>query len=476
MTNVLIIDDEKEFYDVVGSLAAANEISASHAGTLGDGIQKINSHDFDIVLLRDHLPDGTAWEGITSILEVSGSPEVIVFTQKGNPDEAELVLKNGAWDYVDRPITPKAILDLLKRAMLYRREKFGGGTGSSAINANLQPEGIIGSSHALQSCLNQLAKAAQSDANVLITGESGTGKELFAAAIHNLSTRNLRGFVVVDCAALPQTLVESILFGHEKGAFTGADKSRPGLVKQADNGTLFLDEVGELDLDLQKKFLRVLQERVFRPVGGNAEVESNFRLIAATNRDLSALVARGKFREDLLFRLQAFHLELPPLRSRPTDITELAYSYMARCCQRNRFEEKRFSPDFLMVLKQYHWPGNVRELFHALEGSIAAAQGSEVLFPMHLPTNIRIQVTRKALEGKPLRTDEPSGPAGPEESLPTLLAARDKAIEKAEKEYLGKLIKRTGGDVQESCRVAGLSRSRFYALLKKYQTTLPNRV
>jgi two-component system NtrC family response regulator len=258
---------------------------------------------------------------------------------------------------------------------------------------------VTGSSARMRACLDVVALASRSEANVLISGETGTGKELFAWAIHNNSARAKNQFVVVDCASLPPSLVESTLFGYEKGAFTGADRPHKGLIKRADGGTLFLDEVGELPLSIQKSFLRVLQERKFRPLGGEQEVLSDFRLIAATNRNLDQMAEHRQFRKDLLFRLRAFGIELPLLRERPEDIPEISEQHMKRLCRIYKTTEKGFSSDFFITLARYDWPGNVRELVNALERAISAAREEPILFPKHLPTYIRVQVARsKAIQ------------------------------------------------------------------------------
>ena len=229
---------------------------------------------------------------------------------------------------------------------------------------------------------------------MFIKGETGTGKELFARAIHSHSQRAENNFVIVDCTAIPGELVESMLFGYEKGAYTGAVKSRDGLIKQANGGTLFLDEVGELPLAIQKSFLRVIQEHRFRPVGYQQEIGSDFRLIVASNRDLEDMVRQGLFRDDLLFRLRSFTIEVPPLRKRSQDIQELTLYYTAKLCKQFGITEKVFDPGFFNVLDAYSWPGNVRELIHALESAVIAAQNEPALFPKHLPTYIRIWLER----------------------------------------------------------------------------------
>jgi len=275
---------------------------------------------------------------------------------------------------------------------------------------------------------------------------------------------------VVDCAALPETLIESLLFGHEKGAFTGAEQAREGLVRQANNGTLFLDEVGELPLSMQKSFLRVLQERRFRPVGSQREMESDFRLVAATNRDLNQLVQQGRFREDLLFRLRSFVIELPTLRERPDDIKELARYHLDRLCDRYGLSAKGFSPEFLKTLGEYPWPGNVREFVNTLERTVAAAHFEPFLFPKHLPIQIRVHVAQASVRnGTAANSLEPEPPSG----FPKLHDFRETVYCQAEKQYLHDLMSLSHENINEACRLSGLSQSRLYALLKKQDTSKP---
>jgi len=469
---VLVIDSNRNIFDVLCQCASEHGFSAHHAPTLRDGLNHKREESYDIILTRDLLPDGNACFSINELLTEFNSPEIIVYTTAGHAEHAEHALKCGVWDYIIDPAPENIITDLLKRALRYRQSKIRKQEGEDQeISLELSSQGIIGSSRAIQNCINMTAKISQSDANVLISGESGTGKELFAQAIHDFSSRSKNPLIVVDCAALPSTLVARILFGHTRGSFTGADKAQPGLIKQADGGTLFLDEIGEMPLEIQKKFLRVIQERKYRPVGSHIEVKSNFRLIAATNRDLHRMAKEETFREDLLYRLKTFHLELPPLRQRSADIMELAYYCRDNYCRRNRLKKKKFSSDYLMMLTQYEWPGNVRELFQTIERSIADAHDSTVCYSKHLPVNIRLQVTKKKLanggqlEEKFSQTDDPGADLS---TLPTIKEIRDRAIEAEEKKYLAKLLSLAAGDIQQCCTTAGLSRSRFYDLLKKY--------
>jgi len=329
---------------------------------------------------------------------------------------------------------------------------------------------IVGSSKNLSDCLSLLLEAAPTDASVLLCGETGTGKELFARAIHKNSTRAAGRFVAVDCTVLPESMVSSLLFGHEKGAFTGADKSCEGLIHQAHCGTLFLDEVGELSPTLQKAFLRVLQEHSFRPLGNRAEVNSDFRLVAATNRDLHQRVALGQFRQDLLYCLQSYCINLPTLRNRISDIQPLAIYHTNRLCQRHGFCLKQLTPEFIQTLSLYHWPGNVRELINTLEQALFTARYEATLFPKHLPQHIRIQVARSVLQTHRLSQNSQGTYAGGK--LPSLHDFRNGVCDRAERQYLSNLVQHAGQNISQACQLSGLSRSHFYSLIKKHQIPL----
>jgi two-component system NtrC family response regulator len=464
MANILIIDDDEFMCNTLANLVKGMDHSPTCANTLKEGLAIARSASFDVVFLDVRLPDGSGLDILPMIRETSSSPEVIILTGFGDTGGAELAIKHGAWDYLEKSSSVDEIALPLERALQYRTER-----QSKARPTALNLEAIVGNSPKMRACIELVAQAAASDANVLLTGETGTGKELFALAIHKNSASASGSFVVVDCAALPETIVESVLFGHEKGAFTGADKSQTGLIKQADGGILFLDEVGELPPSIQGSFLRALQERRFRPVGAAREVRSNFRLIAASNRDLEEMVVEGRFRKDLLFRLKTIAIELPPLRGRTEDIHDLATYYLAKLSERYGKGMKGFSPEFLDTLLTYRWPGNVRELINALERAIAAAGESPTLFPAYLPTEIRIRVKQdqvgeeeeevEALQPLAVRSGRP---------LPTLQEHREATVGEAERQYLEELIAHTEGNIKEACEVSGISRSRLYGLLKKH--------
>jgi two-component system, NtrC family, response regulator len=466
MAAILIIDDDDLMCQSLSHVARrqGHEVTSTH--TIGAGVEQAARQPFDLVFLDVRMPDGNGLDALPLIKGSSSSPEIVIMTGFGDPQGAELAIRSGAWDYIEKGASTKEITLSLERALEYRKQRLGDGEGRSVVA--LKREAIVGSSPKLKACLDQVAQAAVGDASVLISGETGTGKELFARAVHQNSRRAAGTFVVVDCAALPETLIESLLFGHEKGAFTGAEQAREGLVRQAHGGTLFLDEVGELPLAMQRAFLRVLQERRFRPVGSQRETESDFRLVAATNRDLDVMARLGKFREDLLFRLRSFVIELPPLRERPEDIRDLARSVIDRLCERYGVAAKGFSPEFLRTLGVYPWPGNVREFINALERTVAAARFEPVLFPQHLPTQIRVQVAQ-AQVNHDLPPTSPDAGSLPE--LPKLHEFRESVYAQAEKQYLSDLMSLSGNNIGEACRIAGLSTSRLYALLKTHELT-----
>ncbi len=469
MANVLIIDDDKNICKLVNSLVIDMDHNATCALSLKEGYQKVYSEEFDLVFLDVWLPDGNGLEILPKIRQSRSMPEVVIMTGNGDPDGAELAIKSGAWDYIEKPFTREKITLPLMRALQYREEK------QSKREAVVLDRGeIIGQSPQICHCLDLLSQAVNSQASVLITGATGTGKELFANAIHCNSPRGHKNFVVVDCAALPETLVESTLFGHEKGAFTSADTAQEGLIKQADGGTLFLDEVGELSLSVQRAFLRVLQEHRFRPVGGKREINSDFRLVCATNQDLNQMEKTGKFRRDLLFRLRSLVIELPTLAERSGDIRNLVMHHTARLCDRYGMAKKKFSPEFFEVIEAYSWPGNVRELISVLENAIVEAGEAPIIYSKHLPPHIRVEVARAAIDKKDPSKLEPAGGEDSSPAINKLKDYREAVVMEAEIKYLQNLMLLTRGDIQRACHLCGLSRPRLYALMKKYQISRRN--
>ncbi len=463
MARILIIDDDTMLCDMVRRKLGNLSHTTVCAQTLKDGMAALTKADFDLILLDVRLPDGSGLEALPHFKTARSQPEIIIITGEGDPDGAQLAIETGAWDYIEKPLSMRDLTLQVTRALQYHHKK------ADCQSARLlKREGIVGASAKINACLEQVAQSASADTPILITGETGTGKELFARAVHTNSCRSAGPFVVLDCAAFPENLVESMLFGHRRGAFTGADQNRDGLILQAHQGTLFMDEVGELPPTVQKAFLRVLQERRFRPLGAGRELESDFRLVAATNRDLKSMVQHGQFRADLMFRLQAANIHIPPLAHRQEDIESLALHYISRFCKRYSMGVKGISPECMDILLAYEWPGNVRELVNVIDCAVANAQRHDMLFPMHLPANIRVSIKRQTMK-RPGAVSNADMDADPSATLPSLRTS----LEFTERRYFKTLMIQTLGDIRAACRIAGLSRSGLYARLKKYDIERP---
>ncbi|MEW5734212.1 MAG: sigma-54 dependent transcriptional regulator [Thermodesulfobacteriota bacterium] len=472
MARLLIIDDDLGICQSLRRVFTdlGHDVLLRH--TLEEGLEAAVKQHPDAVFLDVRLPDGNGLEYLPLIQKAPSQPEVIVMTGFADAGGAREAISADAWDYIQKPATADSLVLALQNALQYREQKQG-----ADLLPTLNRCGILGESSALANCLRLAAKASRNQANVLVSGETGTGKELFARCIHENSTRREANFVVVDCAAIPKHLVENLLFGHVKGAYTGAHKSESGLVKHADGGTLFLDEIGELSLTTQKAFLRVLEEHAFRPVGSLMEVSSDFRLVSATNRDLDRMAAEGKFREDLLFRIRAISLNLPPLRERADDIPALAEARIAEQCRRNRIHRKTLSPQFVKALQAFDWPGNVRELLHAMDAVFAEAVDEPVLFSKHLPSEIR---TRAAMALFPdARPEAPPRQEAPPAASPVSSQGppqpwqefRKGLVDSGEKSYLQGLLATTGGDIKRAAEISGLSLPRLYELFRKHGIT-----
>ena len=385
MINVLTIDDDPKICLFFSKLLEKMGHHSATASSINEGRALFAGQKFDLVLLDLELPDGNGLEFLPELVNAPSKPEVIIITGTGDARGAELAFKYGAWDYVQKPFLLDEVSLPISRAVQYLKERKAAPQLVPLVRA-----GIVGESDVILTCLGEVARAASTDAGVLITGETGTGKELFAKAIHKNSKRKANPFIAVDCGALPETLVESTLFGHEKGAFTGAGKKQEGLIAQADGGTLMLDEVGDLPLPAQKSLLRTLQERSVRPLGGTTETPVDFRLVSATNLDLDQMVRGKRFREDLLYRIRAMEIKLPPLRDRGNDIEEIAIKKLHELSQRYGLETKAISPGFFKLLQAHDWPGNVRELINVLEYVLASSGPDPTLFPKHLPPEYRM--------------------------------------------------------------------------------------
>ena len=348
-----------------------------------EAVRMLQSEQPSIVLSDLRLPEGDGFGVLRATKELDADTPVIVMTAYGSIEDAVRAMREGAMDFLAKPVDPDHLLLLVARALEQRR----------IVNENLllkeelavrrgAPQ-LVGEDPALRKVFAALQRAASTDTTVLIEGESGTGKELFARSLHALSERSTMPFVAINCAAIPETLLETELFGHEKGAFTGAVGRKPGKFELAHRGTLFLDEIGDLPLALQAKILRALEEKKFDRVGGTAPVQVDVRVVAATNRGLRAQVAARRFREDLYFRLSVFPITVPPLRERKRDIVVLSRFFVDRFCRDLKKKPLSLSPDALEHLQAYHWPGNVRELQNCIERAVILADGTEIQ-PRHL--------------------------------------------------------------------------------------------
>ena len=467
MARILITDDDPQINRLIEKTLEPKAHEIRHAYSLEEAAAMIGSDCFDLVFLDVVLPDGSSLDSLSTFMNGEDPPEVIIVTGTRDKNGARYALETGVFDYLQKPLDLNAVRLACQRALEFKDLR-----RSRREIKLLRRDAIVGDSPQVEQCLEDTARAAAVDSNVLITGETGTGKELIARAIHENSPRAANNFVIVDCAALKSTLMESILFGHEKGAFTGAESRQEGRVFQADKGTLFLDEIGELDLEAQKRFLRLLNNKSFHPLGAKSPVTSDFRLVCATNRDLEKEVAEGRFRSDLYYRVCGQQIHLPPLRERESDIRKLVFYYVDRICQRMKIPPKKVYPEFLDALTRYDWPGNVRELINNLDAAIANFPDDPGLHPRHLSAQLRVALqngdgpdesepaatARRFLDGLALDGD-----------LPLWKGLRQEVLDCLEKQYFHVLSVRTGGRARDMARLSGLTQARIYELFKKYK-------
>jgi two-component system, NtrC family, response regulator AtoC len=385
---ILIVDDEKHTRDGLRRLLE-NDYDVYVAGDITSAMNVLEREHVDLILTDLRLGPEDGMQLIERALKMPDPPICIMMTAYGSVDTAVEAMKRGAYDFVTKPLNLDKVELLISRALRDRKLVEENRTLRQQVDERYGLENIIGESPALHEVLNTIRQVAPSNANVLIEGESGTGKELAAHAIHNLSRRNKAKFVAVHCAALSPTLLESELFGHEKGAFTGAHERRIGRFEQASGGTIFLDEVAEIPLATQVKLLRVIsEERTFERVGGNQTLRADVRLIAATNKNLEQLVKEGKFRDDLYFRLNVVRIVMPPLRDRKDDIPLLVRTFLRQFSKANDKEVVDVTPEAMNALLTYNWPGNVRELRTAIEHGVVMATGSKITV-RDLPPSLR---------------------------------------------------------------------------------------
>jgi two-component system response regulator HydG len=386
MPHILIVEDETIIRSALRRLLERNQYQVSEAGSVQEAQERFNIPSFDLIVSDLRLPGAPG----TELIKLGQGKPVLIMTSYASLRSAVDSMKMGAVDYIAKPFDHDEMLQAVARILRDRQSlqslqaersagasKASGGDKGAIDNSNGEI-GIIGSCPPMQDLYVKIRKVAPTDSNVLIQGESGTGKELVARALHNLSKRAKAPMISVNCAAIPESLIESELFGHEKGAFTGASAGRAGLVEAADGGTLFLDEIGELPLEAQARLLRVLQEGEIRRVGSVQSQKVDVRLIAATHRDLKSLAKIGQFREDLYYRLHVIALKLPALRERGADVNEIAHAFLARQSAKVGRTDLKFAPDAEQAIRHYTWPGNVRELENAVERSVILCESPEI--------------------------------------------------------------------------------------------------
>jgi DNA-binding NtrC family response regulator len=447
MARILIVEDKDSLRTMLEEMLKAEGLRVECAATGSSAVERLRTGErFDLVLTDWRLPGADGLAVLDAAIALDPTLPVLVMTAYGSIETAVEAMKHGAEDFITKPVDPDLLRLLVSRA-LERRAR----SRESLLFAEAQSRGmprIVGESAAIRSVRAETERVAATDATVLLEGESGTGKELFARAIHALSGRRDGAFVAINCAAIPETLLESELFGHERGAFTGASARRLGKFELGDSGTVFLDEIGELTPTTQGKLLRVLQERSFHRVGGTIPIQVDVRIIAASNRPLDKLVQQGLFREDLFYRVRVFPIRIPALRERPEDIDPLIDWYLEHLPQELGKRSIRLAPAARERLRAYDWPGNVRELRNCLERAIILSDSGTI-------------------EEKHLRLGpEPAAlPASREESLEE---ARGRAAAAAERVWLLRALEKAKGDRTAAARAAGLTARRFESKLREH--------
>jgi len=450
---ILILDDEPDMIENCRRVLASAGYQCLTTTSPSEALKMIETQHPDLVLTDLRMPEMGGMEILKRAHELDPHMPVMMLTGYATVETAVAAVKAGAFDYIPKPFSNDQLKLTVERALTRRRLELENLHLREQLKGAYGFENITGRSPALQQVLELVRKAARSDANILILGESGTGKELVARAIHANSPRAAQPFVAVDCASLPENLLESELFGHEKGAFTGASAVKRGLLEVAQRGTVFLDELGEMPLGLQVKLLRALQERQIRRVGGNAPIDVDIRIVAATNRDLGAMVAAGKFREDLYYRVNVVDIALPPLRDRTGDIELLANAFLAKY---GRGIVRGFEPEAMVALEMYSWPGNVRELQNVIERACALADG-EMITLAELPAQFRAP-----------RPSTKSAPPPDAVTRLTLKEAKERWVSQLEAAYVSDLLKHEGGNVSQAARKAGVDRKTLHRLLSKH--------
>ena len=453
---ILVVDDEEIVIRSCLRILGDRDYVVEAVQDGLEALRKIEENQYDVIILDIMMPKIDGLEVLQRVKETHPDIDVIMITGLSQIDTAVRAMKLGAFDYLPKPFDPDELKLVVHRALERRQLLQENINLKSEISSKYRFENIIGSSPQMQNVYRLVAKCAPTSSTILLTGESGTGKELIAHAIHYNSLRKDKPFVPVDCNSLSENLLESEMFGHVKGSFTGAVANKRGMFELADNGTLFLDEIGNISLTTQAKLLRVIQEREFRAVGDTRTQGANFRLITATNKDLKAMVAEGTFREDLFYRVNIFPIQVPPLRERKDDIPALAFHFLRVFSDELGKKAEEFSEGAMSVLVNYGWPGNVRELENTIHRAVILTT-DKVIRQAHL-VNIVDMVPQLDLEV----------PRTSDELKRIKKAAREKSVESIEKLFVLEALKRNAWNVTKSAEETGMQRANFQALMKKY--------
>lgn len=446
-SKILIIDDEVQLRGLLARIIGLEGYEVIEAGDCRTGLRQLEQSSADVVLCDVRLPDGNGVEMVDRIKKAAPLTEVILLTAYGNIPDGVQAIKNGAFDYITKGDDNNKILPLLSRAvekvqMARRLQQL-----EAQVGERFSFDAVLGDSPAICEAVALARKVSATDATVLITGETGTGKEVFAQAIHRNSPRTRQSFVAVNCSAFSKDLLESELFGHRAGAFTGAMKDKKGLFEEASGGTIFLDELGEMPSDLQAKLLRVLESGEFIKVGETKLTKVDVRIIAATNRDLPARIKAGCFREDLYYRLSVFQIHLPPLRERPEDVEAYARAFVERFGVKTGRRIRTVEPDYFRLLRLHNWPGNVRELRNAVERSLIMAEGT-TLRTVDLP-----------LEIQRLGVPAVDGDFSMENALD---------LSSVERAHICRVLRQTGGNKTRAAALLGIGVTTLYRKIEEY--------
>jgi two-component system nitrogen regulation response regulator GlnG len=473
MPKLLVVDDEPSIQFSIQQVLADEDIEILSAETAEQGVRLALENSPDVILLDVRLGDRSGLEVFRDLRRLDPKSLIIFITGHGTSDTAIEAMKLGAYDYLVKPLDAVQLQQVVSQAMAISRLMHVPTIVEEADRPEDRPDRLIGSGAAMQTVCKQIGRIAPQDVNVLILGESGTGKELVARAIYHHSRRNQAPFLAINCAAIPESLLESELFGHERGAFTGAERRRIGKFEQSHGGTLLLDEIGDMAPRTQAKILRLLQEGNFERLGGSEPITANVRVIAATNQDLDALIERGRFRKDLYYRLRGVTIVLPPLRERAEDIPELAHYFLFRYNRQIGTTVQSISPEALELLEKHHWPGNVRELQSVVREALIVSAGPTIL-PEFLPAELH-------REGGGEPEAEPKVGAIPDVDwrlLPDFVemaAAQGetdvyrRALQRFDRLVISSIMRQAGGQQNRAAEILGLSRATLRTKLRQLQ-------